>query len=84
VHFVSGDVDGGPIIAQAAVPVLAEDTVESLAQRVLAQEHRLYPMALEWLAAGLVWLDEGRVVYGFEAQRDYGPFMVPSAARNAF
>ena len=52
VHLVSAGVDEGPILAQAAVPVLAGDTEASLAARVLAQEHRIYPAALAWLAAG--------------------------------
>jgi formyltetrahydrofolate-dependent phosphoribosylglycinamide formyltransferase len=54
VHLVRAGVDEGPILAQAGVPVLAEDTEASLAARVLAEEHRLYPAALGWLAAGLV------------------------------
>jgi phosphoribosylglycinamide formyltransferase 1 len=60
VHFVTPEVDAGPIIAQAAVPVLADDTPESLAARVLRQEHRIYPMVLRWLAQGRVRAD-GRV-----------------------
>jgi phosphoribosylglycinamide formyltransferase-1 len=60
VHFVTPGLDEGPIIAQAAVPVLAEDDEASLAGRVLAQEHRLYPLALRLLAEGKVTL-EGRV-----------------------
>jgi phosphoribosylglycinamide formyltransferase-1 len=59
VHLVSAGVDEGPILAQAAVPVLAEDTAASLAARVLAEEHRLYPAALGWLAAGRVRLAGG-------------------------
>lgn len=62
VHLVSAGVDEGPILAQAAVPVLPGDTEASLAQRVLAEEHRLYPAALAWLAAGRVRLDGGRAV----------------------
>jgi formyltetrahydrofolate-dependent phosphoribosylglycinamide formyltransferase len=62
VHLVSPGVDEGPILAQAAVPVLAGDDADSLAARVLAQEHRLYPAALAWLAAGRVRLDAGRAV----------------------
>lgn len=54
VHLVSAGVDEGPIIAQAAVPVRPDDTFETLAARVLEQEHRLYPAALAWLAAGRV------------------------------
>ncbi|RYF54333.1 MAG: phosphoribosylglycinamide formyltransferase [Comamonadaceae bacterium] len=53
VHQVTTELDHGPILAQAAVPVLPGDTAEALAQRVLAQEHRIYPAAIEkWLAAG--------------------------------
>lgn len=84
VHFVTNDLDAGPIIAQAAVPVLANDTVENLAQRVLAQEHRLYPLVLEWLGAGSISLRDGKVEYSFDVQQDYGPLLVPSAARRAF
>ena len=59
VHLVSAGVDEGPILAQAAVPVLEDDTEASLAARVLAEEHRLYPAALAWLAAGRVSLAGG-------------------------
>jgi phosphoribosylglycinamide formyltransferase-1 len=52
VHLVTATVDDGPILAQAAVPVLPGDTEASLAARVLAQEHALYPMALGALASG--------------------------------
>ncbi len=53
VHFVSAELDAGEIILQAEVPVLAADTPESLAARVLVQEHRIYPQALEMLARNL-------------------------------
>ncbi|MFC0408501.1 phosphoribosylglycinamide formyltransferase [Roseomonas elaeocarpi] len=53
VHLVSPGVDEGPIVAQAAVPVLPDDDESRLAARVLEQEHRLYPAALAWLATGL-------------------------------
>jgi phosphoribosylglycinamide formyltransferase 1 len=62
VHLVTPGVDEGPIIAQAAVPVLPDDTEAALAARVLAEEHRLYPAALAWLASGQVRLEGGRVV----------------------
>jgi phosphoribosylglycinamide formyltransferase-1 len=52
VHFVVPDVDSGPIIAQAAVPVLDQDTPAALAARVLAAELRLYPLALGLVASG--------------------------------
>ncbi len=64
VHFVTQEVDSGPILAQAAVPVLPEDTQESLGMRVLHQEHLLFPMAIRWLAEGRASLGEhGRVIY---------------------
>ena len=62
VHLVSAGVDEGPILAQAAVPVLPGDTPAVLAARVLAEEHRIYPAALGWLAAGQVRLDGTRAV----------------------
>jgi phosphoribosylglycinamide formyltransferase-1 len=49
VHFVTTELDHGPIIGQAIVPVLADDSEGSLAERVLAEEHRLYPLAIRWL-----------------------------------
>jgi phosphoribosylglycinamide formyltransferase 1 len=60
VHFVTEVTDMGPIIAQAAVPVLADDTDQTLSARVLAAEHQLYPLALALVAAGNVRLDAGR------------------------
>ncbi|SHJ81423.1 phosphoribosylglycinamide formyltransferase-1 [Roseomonas rosea] len=62
VHFVTPGVDEGPVIAQAAVPVLPEDDEAALAARVLAQEHRLYPAALAWAASGAARLVAGRAV----------------------
>lgn len=62
VHYVIPALDQGPIIAQAVVPVLSDDTVQTLAARVLQMEHRLYPQVLEWLAQGQVFLDpQGKV-----------------------
>lgn len=61
VHFVTAETDSGPIVAQAAVPVLDGDTPERLADRVLVAEHRLYPLALALVASGRAWLDQGRV-----------------------
>ena len=61
VHLVTADLDDGPIVAQAAVPVAADDTVASLSARILAEEHRLYPRALAWLAAGALTVADGRV-----------------------
>jgi len=50
VHFVTPQLDHGPIVMQAAVPVLPDDTVDTLAARVLQQEHRIYPQAIRWFA----------------------------------
>lgn len=61
VHFVSPDIDGGPTIAQAAVPVLAGDTADRLAARILRQEHRLYPMVVRWFAEGRIEAKGGKV-----------------------
>jgi phosphoribosylglycinamide formyltransferase-1 len=58
VHFVTDDLDHGPIIIQAAVPVLRDDTRQSLAARVLREEHRIYAQAIRWLCKGNVMLDE--------------------------
>ena len=52
VHFVTADLDAGPIIAQAAVPVLPDDTADTLTARILRQEHRLYPLVVRWFAEG--------------------------------
>jgi len=59
VHYVCTEVDVGPIIAQAAVPIMPNDTEECLAERVLEQEHRLYPLAVELIARGQVHIVEG-------------------------
>ncbi len=52
VHFVTEEVDGGPVVLQAKVPVLPGDTAETLNARVLKQEHRIYPQAIRWFAEG--------------------------------
>jgi len=62
VHFVVAETDAGPIIAQGAVPVLENDTEETLEARVLAIEHRLYPLALRLVAEGSARIVEGRCV----------------------
>lgn len=56
VHYVTPELDVGPIIVQAAVPVLDGDTADTLAARVLEQEHRIYPQAVRWIAEGRVEL----------------------------
>jgi phosphoribosylglycinamide formyltransferase 1 len=63
VHFLIAELDSGPIVAQASVPVLPGDTAESLAARVLEQEHKLYPQALKRVAEGKVRLENGQAVF---------------------
>ena len=70
VHFVTPQVDHGPIIVQAAVPVRAGDTEASLAARVLRQEHRIYPLAVRWLVEDRLVVENGVVrVNGTEAKQ---------------
>lgn len=62
VHFVTPDLDHGPIIIQAAVPVLCHDDEQTLAARVLGQEHRIFPQAIRWLCTDQIELrDDGQV-----------------------
>ena len=69
VHFVTPELDAGPIVIQAAVPVLANDTPETLSKRVLRQEHIVYPRAIQWFLEGRLVIDNGRVsVRGGDAQ----------------
>jgi phosphoribosylglycinamide formyltransferase-1 len=70
VHFVRFEMDTGPIIVQAAVPVLADDTPDSLAARVLGEEHRIYPLALGWLAEGRVRVEGDRAIVAGVAAGD--------------
>lgn len=80
VHFVTAEVDAGPIIAQAAVPVRAGDDAETLAARVLRQEHRLFPTVLRWFAQQRVSLrDDGRVAVRLDEDIDEdAALVVPS------
>ena len=57
VHFVTQTLDHGPIVEQAVVPVFEDDVEETLAQRVLAEEHRIYPAAVRGIVEGRIWLD---------------------------
>jgi formyltetrahydrofolate-dependent phosphoribosylglycinamide formyltransferase len=79
VHFVTAEVDAGPIIAQAAVPVLAEDDEAALAARVLKAEHRLYPLALSLVASGRATLKGGMVAHHGPAVRDAGDVLISPA-----
>jgi phosphoribosylglycinamide formyltransferase-1 len=72
VHFVTAELDAGPIIVQAAVPVLAHDSVDTLAARVLRQEHRVYPQAVQWFLDGKLSIKDGRAeLKGNDAQLLY-------------
>ncbi|MBF0419651.1 MAG: phosphoribosylglycinamide formyltransferase [Magnetococcales bacterium] len=62
VHFVDDGVDTGPIVVQAVVPVLPEDDSKTLSVRILAQEHKIYPLAVRWYAQGRLRLEQGRVI----------------------
>ena len=66
VHFVTPSLDAGPIVIQAAVPVLAGDTEATLAARVLVQEHLIYPCAVRWFLEGRLSLADGRVLLAGE------------------
>lgn len=58
VHFVTEELDGGPLVVQAVIPVESDDSPHSLAQRVHTLEHRIYPLAVRWFAEGRLSLDE--------------------------
>lgn len=61
VHFVTAELDHGPVVIQAAVPVLDGDTEESLSRRVLACEHQIYPQAVRWFAEDRLTIENGKV-----------------------
>ena len=61
VHFVTPELDGGPVVLQGRVPVLSDDTPDSLAARVLTQEHRIYPQAVAWFCEGRLRWQNGQV-----------------------
>ena len=78
VHLVTPRLDHGPIIIQAAVPVRSDDTEDSLAARVLEQEHRIFPQAVRWLCEGRVSVDAaGRVAVAGESP-GRGTLVVPA------
>jgi phosphoribosylglycinamide formyltransferase-1 len=69
-HLVTPELDSGPILAQAVVPILADDTTDTLAARVLKQEHRIYPQTLRLLAEGRIRIVDGRAVIDDQAPPD--------------
>jgi phosphoribosylglycinamide formyltransferase-1 len=78
VHFVTTELDGGPVVLQARVPVLPGDDEAMLAQRVLVQEHRIYPLAIRWFAEGRLRLDGG--VVSFDGRPVAAPLLVNGTA----
>ncbi|MFN7166370.1 MAG: phosphoribosylglycinamide formyltransferase [Pannonibacter sp.] len=78
VHFVSSEMDAGPIIMQGAVPVLDDDTPDTLGARVLEVEHRIYPEALALIASGTARLDGNRVVLTNAAREATGHLIAPT------
>lgn len=72
VHFVTHEVDGGPIIIQVAVPVLSDDTPDALAERVLTEEHRIYPLAIRWFLDGRLSVEGQRVMLDGEQRPEQG------------
>ncbi|MCD6527360.1 MAG: phosphoribosylglycinamide formyltransferase [Desulfuromonas sp.] len=70
VHFVDGGVDTGPIIIQAVVPILDNDNEATLSARILEQEHKIYPQAIQWFAQGSITLNGRRVVINNGSEKE--------------
>ncbi len=66
IHFVTDELDGGPIIAQSSIEVLDDDTAESLAKRVLTEEHKLFPEVIGWFTKGRLHLENNNAVLNGE------------------
>lgn len=76
VHFVRAQMDSGPIIGQAAVPIALDDTPDTLSKRVLAAEHQIYPLALALVAGGLATVENERLVIQGELPLELGGLLV--------
>lgn len=63
IHFVTNELDGGPVISQARVPILADDLASDLAQRVLIQEHHIYPQTLKWFCQRRIQQQDHQVIF---------------------
>ena len=72
VHFVTNDLDGGPVIVQASVPVRAGDTADTLAARVLHEEHRILPLAIRWFAEERLSIRNGQVLLDGKVRPEQG------------
>ena len=77
VHFVTHEVDGGPVIVQAAVPVRPDDSPDTLAARVLAEEHRIFPQAIRWFLDGRLSVRDGRVLLDGRQSPEQGLIQTP-------
>ena len=77
VHFVTHEVDGGPVIIQAAVPVRPDDSPDTLAARVLAEEHRIFPLAIRWFLDGRLSVRDGRVLLDGRQSPEQGLIQTP-------
>lgn len=80
VHFVTEGMDEGPVIVQAAVPVLPDDTADALAARVLTVEHKSYPLALRLVAEGKVRMEDGKAVSSGNLPVPDGAHLISPAA----
>lgn len=75
VHFVTEELDGGPPVLQARVPILPGDDADALAKRVLGYEHQIYPLAAQWLCEGRLTMENGRALLDNEVLPETGyPF----------
>jgi phosphoribosylglycinamide formyltransferase-1 len=80
VHFVTAELDHGPIVAQAGVTVAPDDTEQTLAERVLAEEHVIYPRALRWFIEGRLSIDGARVAIAADDRADAASLALVRAA----
>jgi phosphoribosylglycinamide formyltransferase-1 len=78
VHFVTPELDGGPVILQAPVPIKANDSAESLAARVLIREHQIYPLVIGWFGEGRLALQDNHVVFDGKTLEQPLPFDSPT------
>jgi phosphoribosylglycinamide formyltransferase 1 len=83
VHFVTNDLDGGPVIIQAVVPVRADDTAESLGARVLQEEHRIFPLAIRWCVEQRLSINNGQVLLDGEIRPEQGLLVAPDQQAEA-
>jgi len=77
VHFVTNDLDGGPVIVQASVPVRAGDTIDTLAARVLHEEHRILPLAIRWFVEQRLSIRNGQVLLDGQIRPEQGLVAAP-------